>query len=101
MQTEQFNIRLPIGLLHDLDIVSKLLKVNKSEWVKLRLAENIMEEKNKLLMELGNLYINNLITREEIKKLLGEEISNRIEFIKNKSLNSIKRGFYYGKTIKR
>ena len=39
MQTEQFNIRLPVDLVNDLDVVSKLLKINKSEWVKLRLAE--------------------------------------------------------------
>ena len=60
-----------------------------------------MEEKNKLLMELGNLYINNIITTEEIKKLLGEEISNRIEFIKNKSVNSVKKRLDYGKNLKR
>ena len=101
MQTEQFNIRLPTELVNDLEIVSKLLKINKSEWVKLKLAENIMEEKNKLLMELGTLYTNNIISKEEIKRLLGEDISNRIEFIRNKSINSLKKGLDYGKKFKR
>ena len=101
MQTEQFNIRLPTDLVNDLEIVSKLLKINKSEWVKLKLAENIMEEKNRLLMELVNLYTSNVISKQEIKKLLGEDISNRIEFIRSKSVNSLKKGLNYGNKIKR
>ena len=101
MQTEQFNIRLPTGLVNDLEIVSKLLKINKSEWVKLKLAENIMEEKNRLLMELANLYTSNVISREEIRKLLGEDIADRIEFIRNKSVSSLKKGLDYGKRFKR
>ena len=101
MQTEQFNIRLPTDLVNDLEIVSKLLKINKSEWVKIRLAEDIMEEKNKLLMELVNLYTSNVISKQEIKRLLGEDISNRIEFIRSKSVNSLKKGLDYGKRSKR
>ena len=101
METEQFNIRVPSDLVYDLEIISKLLKVNKSEWVKLKLAEDVMEEKNRLLMELSTLYVNGIVSKEEIKKLLGEDISNKMDFIKNKSISSVKKGIDYGKKFKR
>jgi len=47
MRTEQFNIRMSKELMRDLELVSKLLKVNKSEFVKVKLAELIREEKRK------------------------------------------------------
>ncbi|MFH1209981.1 MAG: hypothetical protein V1663_04295 [archaeon] len=100
METEQFNIRIPSELVYDLEVISKLLKVNKSEWVKLRLAEDVMEEKNRLLIELSNLYVNGIVSKEEIKKLLGEDMSNKMDFIKNKSIISLKKGLDYGKKFK-
>ena len=39
METEQLNIRVPKELVADLEVISKLLKVNKSEWVKTKMAE--------------------------------------------------------------
>jgi hypothetical protein len=101
METEQFNIRIPSELVYDLEVISKLLKVNKSEWVKLKLAQDVMEEKNRLLMELSTLYVNGIVSKEEIKKLLGEDISNKMDFIKNKSISSLKKGLDYGKKLKR
>ena len=100
METEQFNIRIPSELVYDLEVISKLLKVNKSEWVKLKLAEDVMEEKNRLLMELSTLYVNGIVSKEEIKKLLGEDISNKMDFIKNKSISSLQKGLDYGKKFK-
>ncbi|MBI2141535.1 hypothetical protein HYU16_03870, partial [Candidatus Woesearchaeota archaeon] len=74
METEQFNVRMPKELVQDLDIISRLLKVNKSEWVKTKLAEEVHEEKNKLLMELSTLYANGMINKEKIEKLVGKEV---------------------------
>ena len=48
MQTEQFNIRLSRELAKDIALVSKLLKISKSEYVKVRLAELLREEKKRL-----------------------------------------------------
>ena len=100
MKTEQFNIRMPKDLVQDLDIISKLLKVNKSEWVKTKLAEEVHEEKNKLLMELSTLYANGIIKKEKIESLVGKEIADDMESVKVIAQRSIKRGLEYGKLKK-
>lgn len=46
--TEQLNIRMPKELLEDIDEISKTLRVNKSEWIKIKLSEIVYEEKNRL-----------------------------------------------------
>lgn len=101
METEQFNIRMPKGLIRDLDIISKLLKVNKSEWVKTKLAEEVHEEKNKLLMELSTLYANGMISKEKIEKLAGKDIADEMEFIKKKAIESAKRGVEIGRKFRK
>ncbi len=47
-----------------------ILKVNKSELVKTKLAEEVQEEKNKLLMELSTLYANGMINKVKMKNLI-------------------------------
>lgn len=101
METEQFNVRLPSDLVYDLNIVSKLLKVNKSEWVKLKLAEDVMEEKNRLLMELSNLYVKGLVSKKEIQSLVGKEIAEQMESIHKTAKKSVKAGIEYGRQIKK
>ncbi|MEK6983703.1 MAG: hypothetical protein AABX33_03955 [Nanoarchaeota archaeon] len=101
METEQFNIRMPKDLVHDLDIISKLLKVNKSEWVKTKLAEEVHEEKNKLLMELSTLYANGMINKGKIEKMVGKEVADEMEFIKKKAIESVKKGIEIGRKFRK
>ncbi|MBI2576421.1 hypothetical protein HYV84_04345 [Candidatus Woesearchaeota archaeon] len=101
METEQFNIRIPKELLQDLEVVSSLLKVNKSEWVKTKLAEEVHEEKNKLIMELSTLYAKGIISKEKVGESVGKEIADEMEFIKNKALESAKRGIAHGKGLRK
>lgn len=101
METEQFNIRMPKELVQDLDIISKLLKVNKSEWVKTKLAEEVHEEKNKLLMELSTLYTKGMISRKKVEALVGKDIADEMESILETSIRSVKAGKEYGKRLKR
>ena len=97
METEQFNIRIPKDLVQDLDIISKLLKVNKSEWVKTKLAEEVHDEKNKLLMELSTLFASGMISKEKIEKMVGTGIADEMEFIKKKAIESAKKGIEIGR----
>ena len=101
METEQFNIRMPKELLHDLDIISNLLKVNKSEWIKTKLAEEVYEEKNKLLMELSTLYAKGMINKNKVEQLVGKEIADEMESIKIVAQRSAKHGIEYGKKLKK
>ena len=101
METEQFNIRMPKELLRDLDIISNLLKVNKSEWIKTKLAEEVHEEKNKLLMELSTLYAKGMINKNKVEQLVGKEIADEMESIKIVAQRSAKHGIEYGKKLKK
>lgn len=101
METEQFNIRMPKDLLRDLDIISSLLKVNKTEWVKTKLAEEVHEEKNKLLIELSTLYSSGLIGKKEVAALVGKDMADEMDFIKENSKESVKKGIEYGKELKK
>lgn len=101
METEQFNIRMPKELVQDLDIISRLLKVNKSEWVKTKLAEDVHEEKNKLLMSLSTQYANGTISKGHVESIVGKNIADEMEFIKSKAEESVKKGAEYGKKFKR
>ena len=96
METEQLNIRLSPELVQDLDIVSNLLKINRSEWIKTKLAEETQREKNRLLMELSTIYAKGMITKQNVEELVGKEIADEMEFIKKKSIESVKRGAEYG-----
>tara|TARA_Y100000310_G_C20513188_1_gene729883 strand:- start:113 stop:430 length:318 start_codon:yes stop_codon:yes gene_type:complete len=101
METEQFNIRLPVSLLHDLGIVSRLLKINKTDWIKTRLSEEVYKEKNKLLMELGNLYTKGMISKKEVKSLVGKEVADQMESVHKSAKRSVKAGIEYGKQLKK
>lgn len=100
METEQLNIRLSQELIQDLDIVSGLLKINRSEWIKTKLAEEAQKEKNRLLMELSTLYAKGMITQQNVEELVGKEIADEMEFLKRKSIESIRRGYELGRALK-
>ena len=101
METEQFNIRLPKDLLEDLDVISSLLKVNKSEWVKTKLAEEVHEEKSKLLMELSTLYARGVVSKKGVEALVGKEIADEMGFVQEKAKESIGKGLEYGRELKK
>ncbi len=101
METEQVNIRMPKNLVQDIGMISKLLKVNKSDWLKTKLAEEVHEEKNKLLMELGTLYANGVISKEKIEKMVGKDVADEMESIKVVAQKSVKHGSEYGKKLRK
>ena len=101
MKTQQLNIRLPVKLLNDLAIVSNILKVNKTEWIKSKLSEEVHREKNKLLMNLSEQYSKGLITKKDVEIQVGKEIANEMELIKSKAMESINAGIKYGKYLKK
>ena len=101
METEQFNIRMSKDLVNDLDMISRLLNVNKSEWVKTKLAEDVNEETNKLLMELSTLYAKGMINKKKVEQLVGKEIADEMESIKIVAEKSVKHGIKYGRKLKK
>lgn len=100
METEQLNVRLSQDLINDIDVVTGLLKINRSEWIKTKLAEEAQREKNRLLMELSTLYAKGMIKKSDMEKLVGKEIADEMEFIKNKAIESARKGREFGKALR-
>jgi len=68
--TEQLNLRIPKELIADLDKIASILKVNKSEWIKIKLGELVYEEKSRLLQKYSELKDKGVINEKELKDLL-------------------------------
>jgi hypothetical protein len=68
--TEQLNLRIPKELVEDLDRIASILRVNKSEWIKIKLGELVYEEKSRLLQKYSELKDKGLISEKEFKELL-------------------------------
>ena len=90
METTQVNLRLPKRLVYDLEFISQHLNVNKSEWLKVKIAEMISNERIKILEEFDNRYIKGFISEKQYKEEIGMVPSeslkeNRKFFLKQKS----------------
>ena len=68
--TEQLNLRIPKELLEDLDKIASILKVNKSEWIKIKLSELVYEEKSRLLQKYSELKDKGIISEKEMQELI-------------------------------
>jgi len=67
--TEQLNLRIPSELLADLDTISQILKVNKSEWIKIKLGELVYNEKSRLIGQQIQLKDKGLLDKKILEKL--------------------------------
>jgi len=68
--TEQLNLRIPKELIEDLDKIASILKVNKSEWIKIKLSELVYEEKSRLLQKYSELKDKGMLNDKEYKELI-------------------------------
>jgi len=68
--TEQLNLRIPKELIEDLDKIASILKVNKSEWIKIKLGEMVYEEKSRLMQRYVEMKNQGLISDKELKEIL-------------------------------
>ncbi len=68
--TEQLNLRIPKELIADLDKIASILRVNKSEWIKIKLGEIVYEEKSRLLQKYSELKDKGVINEKELRELL-------------------------------
>ena len=54
----------------DLEKVCSIIKVNKSEWIKIKLGELVYEEKSKLIQKYAELKEKGMINQKELNNLL-------------------------------
>jgi hypothetical protein len=68
--TEQLNLRIPKELIEDLDKIASILRVNKSEWIKIKLGEIVYEEKSRLLQRYADMKDKGIISDKELKEII-------------------------------
>jgi hypothetical protein len=71
METIQVNLRLPKRLVYDLEFISQHLNVNKSEWLKVKIAEMISQERFKIIENFDERYVKGYISDKEYKEETG------------------------------
>lgn len=70
-ETTQVNLRIPTLLIHDLEFIAQNLKVSKTEWLKIKIAEIISKERARILEDIDYRYEQGRIEDKEYKELSG------------------------------
>lgn len=81
MQTEQLNLKLEKGLYNEIELVSKVLHIQKNEWARNILAHEVKKELEEHKQFLVREYSKGVVTRKELVDVLGEKEVEQIERI--------------------
>lgn len=76
----QVNVRLNQKLLNEIDAISKVLHVSRSEWLRNKIAYAVKEETLHLQEAIALSYAKGDITKKELHKLLGKNAED-VEYI--------------------
>jgi len=82
MDTEQLNFRINKELLIEIEDIARILKVSKTEWIKIKLAEIVLREHCRIAQNTENEYLLGRINEQQYEQTLGFKIPK--ELIKNK-----------------
>jgi|SRR3989344_1293300 len=70
MNTDQFNLRLSLSLLFDLEFISRATGISKNEWVRYNLAKTIHKEKEDLLGRIELDFVTGRKTEQEYREIV-------------------------------
>lgn len=76
----QVNVRLDEHLLKEVDAITRVLHVSRSEWLRNKIAHAVKEETLNLREAIALEYAKGHISDEELKELLGME-AEEVKFI--------------------
>ena len=88
METEQLNLKLQKSLYDEIDIVSKVLHVQKNEWARNILAHEVKKELEVHRHFLVREYLKGAITKKELTAVLGAQEVKDIDRIAKTGKNS-------------
>ncbi|RLI78592.1 hypothetical protein DRP05_06730 [Archaeoglobales archaeon] len=71
MKTEILGIRMNQKMKREIEIISKILNISPSEWVRNKIAENIQKTLEEMRYQIILAYIRGDISKEELKECLG------------------------------
>lgn len=72
----QVNIRLDGHLLKEIDALTRVLHISRSEWLRNKIADAVKEETLNLREAIALEYAKGHITEEELQELLGADIED-------------------------
>ncbi len=76
----QVNIRLDEDLLSEIDIISKVLHISRTEWMRAKIARAAKDDTLNLMEAIVLEYSRGHITDEELNEILGSD-ADEIRFI--------------------
>ena len=91
MREEIMAVRMEPKLKRDVELISKVLHVSPSEWIRTRVAYEVKRSVEDLRYQIVLEYYRGNLTKEELKELFGEEIAENIDFIDAEMRREIKK----------
>jgi len=76
----QVNIRLEEDLLNEINALTKVLHMSRTEWIRMKIAQALQKDTLNLTEAIALEYAKGRITDKELKDLLGTD-ANEIKFI--------------------
>jgi len=84
MKSEILGIRMNQKMKREIEIISKILNISPSEWVRNKIAENIQKTLEEMRYQIILAYIRGIITKDELREVFGE-MTEDIDFIIDKT----------------
>lgn len=92
-KTTQINIKMPEKLINDINFITKNLGINRAEWMKVKLAEMIAQEKVNSLNNIEKQYTNGFMVDKEFKEKTGFSPTKEMKEKKEKISKETKAAF--------
>lgn len=81
--TVQVNVRLDENLLHEIDVITKVLHISRSEWIRMKIAQAIHHDTLNMTEAIALEYAKGRISENELKELLGSDSEDIIFVVKH------------------
>ena len=88
--TTQVNVRLDDTLLHEIDTITKVLHISRTEWLRMKIALAVRDDSLHLSESIALEYAKGNISEEDLRTLLGKDVDDILFVVKN-----MKRGKKY------
>lgn len=88
--TTQVNVRLDEHLLSEIDAITKVLHISRTEWLRIKIAHAVKEDTLNLTEAIALEYAKGRLSDDELRELLGSD-ADEIKYI----VEHLKRGKKY------
>ena len=89
------SIRIEPRLKREVELLSKVLHISPSEWIRTQLAKEVKEFSDKMKSQIVIEYMKGNITKKELSEVFGNKLTTDIDFI----IDEVKREFKLSKQL--